>query len=75
MYISLEGLIIPLFLAERSDNEVILPINLRPASQNWDAGLKHQMRGPDNSMEYPTGTVPIVYFKDFFFNPEILLNK
>ena len=33
---------------ERSDNEIILPINLRPASQNWDAGLKNQMRGPDN---------------------------
>ena len=32
----------------RSDNEIILPINLRPASQNWDAGLKTQMRGPDN---------------------------
>ena len=49
MYISLEGLIIPLFLAERSDNEIILPINLRPASQNWDAGLKNHMRGPDNN--------------------------
>ena len=49
MYISLEGLIIPLFFPEKSDNEIILPINLRPASQNWDAGLKNQMRGPDNN--------------------------
>ena len=49
MYISLEGLIIPLFFPERSDNEIILPINLRPASQNWNAGLKNQMRGPDNT--------------------------
>ena len=49
MYISLEGLIIPLFFPEKSDNEIILPINLRPASQNWDAGLKNQMRGSDNN--------------------------
>ena len=50
MYISLEGLIISLFLAERSDNEIILPKKLRHASQNWDTGLKNQMRGRDNKL-------------------------
>ena len=48
MYISLEGLIIPLFLVERSDNEIILPIKLGPTSQNGDSRLKNLMRGSDN---------------------------
>ena len=49
MYISLEELIIILCLVERSDNEIVLPIKLEPSSQNWDAGLKKEMRGRDNN--------------------------
>ena len=48
MHISLKGLIILLFLPERVENLIILPLKLERASQNSNVVLKNKMRGRDN---------------------------